>query len=154
MKVLQHVACPVNTWFAICGRWEFRNELLGLTGRHMGELNILTAPCFKTQNYFLTKKIEKNKNTFPQRNRRKRWEESPAVKKWAPETNYILFWIFTAMIYSFCGKDLFCSAGQKGSSRNLCAAAPAGALAQLYPAQVLDLTAERHRAPFTLSSEQ
>lgn len=59
--MLQHVACPVNTWFAICGRWEFRNELLGLTGRHMGELNILTAPCFKTQNYFLTKKIEKKK---------------------------------------------------------------------------------------------
>lgn len=90
MKVLQHVACRVNIWFAICDRWAFRNELLGLTGRHMGELSFLTAPCFKTENCFLTKQIEKKKNMFPQRNRRKSWEESPAVKKQAPETNYML----------------------------------------------------------------
>lgn len=88
--MLQHVTCPINTWFAICDRWAFRNELLGLTGRHMGELDLLMAPCFKTENCFLTKQIEKEKNMFPQRNRRKSWEESPAVKKKAPETNYIL----------------------------------------------------------------
>lgn len=87
MKVLQHGVCPVNTWFAVCDRWAFRNELLGLTGRHMGELNFLTAPCFKTESCFLTKQIEKGKNMFPQRNRRNSREESPAVKKQAPETN-------------------------------------------------------------------
>lgn len=90
MKVLQHVACRVNTWFAICDKWAFWNELLGLTGRHMGELNFLTAPCFKIENCFLTIQIEKEKKMFPQRNRRKSWEESPAVKTQAPETNYIL----------------------------------------------------------------
>lgn len=90
MKLLQHVACRVNIWFAICDKWAFWNELLGLTGRHMGELNFLTAPCFKIENCFLTIQIEKEKKMFPQRNRRKSWEESPAVKTQAPETNYIL----------------------------------------------------------------
>lgn len=66
----------------------------------MGELNFLTAPCFKTEYCFLTKQIEKEKkNMFPQRNRRKTREESPAVKKQAPETNYIL-------VFNLHGHDL------------------------------------------------